>query len=71
MDLYVTFTSIGSALIFVLIGLAVFVIASKAIVPAMISTLRKELVEEKNVAVAILAGLVSLSVAIIVAAAVH
>ena len=71
MNLYVSFTSIITALIFVVIGLAVFAVACKGIVSALTSAFRKELIEEKNMAFAVFAGLVALSVAIIVAAAVH
>ena len=71
MDLYVSFSGILSALIFVTVGLIVFVLAFKAVVRVVISAYRKELIEQQNMALSIVIGLLALAVAIIVAAAVH
>ena len=71
MDLYVSFSGILSALIFVTVGLIVFVLAFKAVVRVVISAYHKELIEQQNMALSIVIGLLALAVAIIVAAAVH
>ncbi len=71
MDLYVSFSGIVSALVFVLIGLLVFVVAFRAIAKSTIAAFRSEILEKQNVALALLVGMLALSVALIVAAAVH
>ena len=65
------FSALLSALVFVLLGLVVFVVAFKSVVTMAVTAFREEIVEGQNVALAILVGLISLSLSIIVAAAVH
>ena len=65
------FSALLSALVFVLLGLVVFVVAFKSVVKMAVTAFREEILEGQNVALAILVGLVSLSLSIIVAAAVH
>ena len=63
--------AIVSALVFVLIGLVVFVVAFRATVKSTLAAFREEILEKQNVALALLVGMLALSVALIVAAAVH
>lgn len=63
--------NIAAALIFALIGIAIFV-ASFAIIDRLTPyDLWKEIVQEKNIALAVLIGALSIGVCIIIAAAVH
>jgi putative membrane protein len=59
-----------NALIFSVIGIAMFVIAFIVVDKMTPYDLWKEIVEEKNVALAILIGAISIGISIIVAAAV-
>lgn len=63
--------NIEAALVFAVIGITVFV-AAFAIIDRMTPYhLWKEIVEEKNVALAVLVGAMSIGICIIIAAAVH
>ena len=63
--------NIRAALVFALIGIVVFVGAFLAIDKLTPYDLWKEIVEEKNLALAILVGAMSIGICIIIAAAVH
>ena len=71
MDLYISFSAIVSALVFLLIGLAVFLVAFRATAKSTIAAFREEILEKQNVALALLVGMLALAIALIVAAAVH
>jgi len=60
-----------TTLIFVLLGLLVFALAFLIIVKASPFSVRKELADDQNVALAIVIGSVIIGSAIIVAAAIH
>lgn len=64
-------TNIRAALVFALIGIAVFVGAFIVIDRLTPYDLWKEIVEEKNLALAVLVGAMSIGICIIIAAAVH
>ena len=63
--------NIRAALVFALIGIVVFVGAFVVIDKMTPYDLWKEIVEEKNLALAVLVGAMSIGVCIIIAAAVH
>ena len=63
--------NIRAALVFAFIGIAVFVGAFAIIDRLTPYDLWKEIVEEKNLALAVLVGAMSIGVCIIIAAAVH
>ena len=63
--------NIRAALVFALIGIVVFVGAFVVIDKITPYDLWKEIVEEKNLALAILVGAMSIGICIIIAAAVH
>jgi uncharacterized membrane protein YjfL (UPF0719 family) len=63
--------NIRAALVFAFIGIAVFVGAFLVIDKLTPYDLWKEIVEEKNLALAILVGAMSIGICIIIAAAVH
>ncbi|HKB10459.1 MAG TPA: DUF350 domain-containing protein [Vicinamibacterales bacterium] len=63
--------NIRAALVFALIGIVVFVGAFLVIDKLTPYDLWKEIVEEKNLALAILVGAMSIGICIIIAAAVH
>ena len=63
--------NIRAALVFAFIGIAVFVSAFVVIDKLTPYDLWKEIVEEKNLALAILVGAMSIGICIIIAAAVH
>lgn len=60
-----------NALVFAALGIAVFVIAFFIIDKLTPYALWKEIVEEQNIALAIIVGSMSIGIGIIVAAAVH
>jgi len=60
-----------NALVFALLGIIIFVIAFTVIDKATPFQLWKEIIEEHNVALAILLGAMSIGLCIIIAAAVH
>ena len=59
------------AVVFSLIGIVVFVVSFVVIDRLTPYNLWKEIVQEKNIAVAVLMGAVSIGICIIIAAAVH
>ena len=63
--------NIRAALVFALIGIVVFVGAFVVIDRMTPYDLWKEIVEEKNLALAVLVGAMSIGICIIIAAAVH
>jgi putative membrane protein len=63
--------NIEAALVFAFIGIAVFVLAFTIIDRVTPYDLWKEIVQEKNMALAVLVGALSIGVCIIIAAAVH
>ena len=63
--------NIEAALAFAFIGIVVFVMAFVVIDRLTPYHLWKEIVEEKNVALAVLVGAMSIGICIIIAAAVH
>ena len=60
-----------NALIFAVLGIGLFVVAFGALVKVAPFQLWKEIVEERNVAVAILAGAVALGICWIIATTMH
>ena len=71
MDLYFNFGSIISALAFLVLGLIIYAVVFKSVSKTIRTMFREDILEKQNIALAILIGLVSLSVSIIIAAAVH
>jgi putative membrane protein len=63
--------NIELALVFALIGIVVFVVAFVAMDRMTPYDLWKEIVQEKNLALAVLIGAMSIGLCIIIAAAVH
>ena len=63
--------NIEAALVFAFIGITVFVLAFAIIDRLTPYQLWKEIVEEKNMALALLVGAMSIGICIIIAAAVH
>lgn len=64
-------TSMLNALVYAVIGIVILIVSFMAWDKITPYNLWKEIVEEQNVALAVLAGLMALGIAIIVAAAVH
>ncbi|MCC6343438.1 MAG: DUF350 domain-containing protein [Bryobacterales bacterium] len=60
-----------NALIFAILGIVIFIVAFAVVDKMTPYALWKEIVEEKNVALAILVGAMSIGMCIIIAAAVH
>ncbi len=60
-----------NAVIFALLGVAVFACASAVLLKATPLKLWRELVEERNIAVAIFAGAAAIGICLIIAAAMH
>ena len=60
-----------NAVIFALLGIAVFAVAAAVLLKVTPLKLWRELVEERNVAVAIFAGAAAISIGLIIAAAKH
>jgi putative membrane protein len=63
--------SLANAVVYAVLGIVIFVIAFAAIDRLTPYNLWKEIVEEKNVALAILLGAMSIGICLIIAAAVH
>ena len=63
--------NVRAALVFALIGIVIFVSAFVVIDKMTPYDLWKEIVEEKNLALAVLVGAMSIGICIIIAAAVH
>ena len=64
-------TNVVNAVVFALIGIAIFVLAFVIIDRATPYHLWNEIVREKNIALAVLIGAMSIGMCIIIAAAVH
>jgi putative membrane protein len=60
-----------NAVLFASLGIAVFAVAAAILVRLTPIRLWKELVEERNMAVAIFAGAVAIAICLIIAAAMH
>jgi putative membrane protein len=67
----VNFSALGNALLYSVLGIVIFVIAFVIIDKMTPYHLWKEIIEDKNVALAILIGALSIGMCIIIAAAVH
>jgi uncharacterized membrane protein YjfL (UPF0719 family) len=65
------FNALLNALVFAVVGVAILIVSFLLWDKLTPYDLWKEIVEEQNVALAVLAGLMALGIAIIVAAAVH
>ena len=65
------FSALGNALLYSVLGIVIFVIAFVIIDKMTPYHLWKEIIEDKNVALAILIGALSIGMCIIIAAAVH
>lgn len=65
------FTSLLNALVYAVFGIVILIVSFVVWDKITPYNLWKEIVEEQNVALAILAGLMALGIAIIVASAVH
>ena len=63
--------SLLNALVYAVLGIVLFAISFIVLDKATPQDLWRQIVEEKNLALAVLVGLMSLGVAIIIAAAVH
>jgi putative membrane protein len=63
--------NVEAALVFAFIGIAVFVLSFSVIDRLTPYDLWKEIVQEKNMALALLVGALSIGICIIIAAAVH
>jgi putative membrane protein len=64
-------TNVVAAVVFATLGILIFVVAFLAMDRITPYTLWKEIIEEHNTALAVLLGLVGLSLSIIIAAAIH
>ena len=65
------FSALGNALLYSVLGIVIFVVAFVIIDKMTPYHLWKEIIEDKNVALAILIGALSIGMCIIIAAAVH
>ena len=63
--------NVVAAVVFATIGILIFVVAFLAMDRITPYTLWKEIIEEHNTALALLLGLIGLSLSIIIAAAIH
>ena len=64
-------TNLLSAVLWALLGIAIFVVAFVLVDRLTPGTMWKELIEDQNTAVAIVMGAIAIALAIIIAAAVH
>jgi uncharacterized membrane protein YjfL (UPF0719 family) len=64
-------TNVVAAVIFAAIGILIFVVSFLALDRITPYLLWKEIIEEHNTALAVLLGLIALSLSIIIAAAIH
>ncbi len=71
MDIYFSFGAIVTAAAFLLLGVIAFSLLLKPFVSLAVKAFRREIVEEQNVALAVLVGFLSLALSIIVASAIH
>jgi putative membrane protein len=67
----VNFSALGNALLYSILGILIFILAFVIIDKVTPFHLWKEIVEDKNVALAVLIGAMSIGICIIIAAAVH
>jgi putative membrane protein len=67
----VNLSALGNALLYSVLGILIFVVAFVIIDKMTPYHLWKEIIEDKNVALAILIGALSIGMCIIIAAAVH
>jgi hypothetical protein len=71
MDIYFSPGAVVTAVVFLLLGLVAYALLLKPFVSMGVKAFRREIVEEQNVALAILAGFLSLALSIIVASVIH
>ncbi|MCW5982678.1 MAG: hypothetical protein KIT09_31610 [Bryobacteraceae bacterium] len=71
MDMYFNFTSLFSAMLFVSIGILLYVAALRFLAPVVAAMLRKHVPEIGETSFAILLGFVLLGIGVIIASAVH
>ncbi len=69
--MYFNFGSFLTAIFFLALGLAAFALLFRPFVNLFLAPFRREILEERNTALAVFAGLVALALGIIVAAAIH
>jgi putative membrane protein len=67
----VNLSALGNALIYSVLGILIFILAFVIIDKVTPFHLWKEIVQDKNVALAVLIGAMSIGICIIIAAAVH
>jgi uncharacterized membrane protein YjfL (UPF0719 family) len=67
----VNLSALGNALLYSILGILIFILAFVIIDKVTPFHLWKEIVQDKNVALAILIGAMSIGICIIIAAAVH
>ena len=68
---YETFTNMGLAIAWAVLGVVLFVAAFALVDRLTPGSLWKELIEERNIALAVLMGFLALGLSVIIAAAVH
>lgn len=71
MNMYLSLGGLVSALLYLLLGLIAFTVAFRYIGRSVVAAFREEIIDKQNMALAVLVGLASLGVSIIIAAAVH
>jgi len=71
MGMYLGLGGLLSALLYVALGLIVFSAAFHFLAKSTVAAFREEIVEKQNTALALLVGLLSVGLSIIIAAAVH
>jgi uncharacterized membrane protein YjfL (UPF0719 family) len=71
MDIFFSPGALVSAALFLALALVVFSLLLRPLVSTFVKAYQREIIEEKNIALALLIGLLSVSLSIIVAAAVH
>jgi len=69
--MYFNFGSFLTAILFLALGLAAFALLFRPFANLFLAPFRREIVEERNTALAVFAGFVLLSLSIIIAAAIH
>ncbi len=71
MEIYFSPGALISAAAFLALALVVFSLLVRPLVSTFVRAYKREIIEEKNIALAVLIGFLALSLSIIVAAAVH
>ena len=71
MDWHVFFTKLVDAAVFGALGIVLFLVAMKIVVKVSPFSIRKEIEEDQNVALAVLVGSVFIAIGLVVAAAVQ